>query len=210
MSDEAVDKVVRMITMLTPDVRRTVLERMSPESRAQVERHMGINVPAPGELDSDAAPQAPATPRSFTTVEKRRMMREFAHKVHQERVERAEAQARELNAGREDVNRVPATPLERLRTVHPAALARAMQGERAETWALVLDAIDAHSAAALRAYLDGAARLAIEEARTRQASLPTHILGTIERAIASTIVPAALREQELLATGVPHGASHHG
>lgn len=210
LSDAALDKVVRMVKMLSPDVRSTVLERMSPESRAQVERHLGIGTPAPGELASDDAPATTASVADLNTVEKRRMMREFAQKVHQDRVARAEAQARELNAGREDVNRVPATPLERLRTVHPAALARAMQGERAETWALVLDAIDAHSAAALRAYLDGAARLAIEEARTRQASLPTHILGTIERAIASTIVPAALREHELLATGVPHGAAYHG
>lgn len=206
MTDAAVHKVVRMLTMLAPEVRASVLDRMSPDARAQVQAAMpATSSPAPGEDPSPAA----AMPE-VSTVEKRRMMRELARQIHDDRARRAEAQARELNAGREDVDRLPATPLARLRTVHPAALARAMQGERAETWALVLDAIDEHSAAALRAYIDGAARLAIEEARTRQASLPPHILSTIERAIAATIVPAALREHELLATGTSPGVAIHG
>lgn len=97
-------------------------------------------------------------------------------------------------------------PLEALRTLHPAAIARAMQGERAEAWAIVLDRLDANARAALQLYLDGTARTAIEEARARQAELQATspaLLGTIIVAIARTVVPRALREHNQLLTTSP-------
>jgi len=85
-------------------------------------------------------------------------------------------------------------PLSQLASVHPAALARAMQGERAEAWAMVLDKLDANVRAALEMYLDTNAREAIETARIAQTGLAPQLAVTIERAIARTVVPRAMRE----------------
>lgn len=95
----------------------------------------------------------------------------------------------------------PVDPLDQLRSVHPAAIARAMQGERAEAWAIVLDRIDVSSRAALQLYLDPAARRAIDDARARQAQLREHapaLVRTVEDAIARTVVPRAVRDHHLL------------
>ncbi|MCW2973325.1 MAG: hypothetical protein JWN72_1598 [Thermoleophilia bacterium] len=100
----------------------------------------------------------------------------------------------------------PVDPLELLRTLHPAAIARAMQGERAEAWAIVLDRLDTNARAALQLYLDGSARLAIDDARTRQAELAATapaLISTIEAAIARTVVPRAMREHHQLLSTTP-------
>jgi len=102
---------------------------------------------------------------------------------------------------------VPAIdPLEQLRTLHPAAIARAMQGERAEAWAIVLDRLDPNARAALQLYLDASARVAIEDARVRQAELAASspaLINTIETAIARTVVPRAMREHHQLLSTTP-------
>jgi hypothetical protein len=100
----------------------------------------------------------------------------------------------------------PQQPLDMLRSLHPAAIARAMQGERAEAWAIVLDHLDTNARAALQLYLDGSARTAIEDARARQAELAATapaLVGTIEAAIARTVVPRALREHHQLLSTTP-------
>jgi hypothetical protein len=98
-------------------------------------------------------------------------------------------------------------PLDALRALHPAAIARAMQGERAEAWAIVLDRLDVHARGALQTYLEPPARTAIEEARARQAELRAtapQLVDTIEAAIAKTVVPRAMREHHyLLSTSPP-------
>ena len=97
-------------------------------------------------------------------------------------------------------------PLDRLRELHPAAIARAMQGERAEAWAIVLDRLDVNARAALQLYLDPTARTAIEEARSRQAELASSspaLLATVVAAIARTVVPRAMRENHQLLSTTP-------
>lgn len=97
-------------------------------------------------------------------------------------------------------------PLDRLRELHPAAIARAMQGERAEAWAIVLDRLDVNAKAALQLYLDGTARTAIEDARARQAELAASspaLIATIVAAIARTVVPRAMREHHQLLSTTP-------
>lgn len=99
-----------------------------------------------------------------------------------------------------------ADPLDSLKVLHPAAIARAMQGERAEAWALVLDRLDINARAALQMYLDPAARAAIEDARARQAELAAtapQLVQTIEAAIARTVVPRAMREHHQLLSTTP-------
>jgi hypothetical protein len=101
----------------------------------------------------------------------------------------------------------PVDPLDQLRDLHPAAIARAMQGERAEAWAIVLDRLDDNAAkAALQLYLDGTARTAIEDARVRQQELAASspaLLATVVAAIARTVVPRAMREHHQLLTTTP-------
>jgi hypothetical protein len=100
----------------------------------------------------------------------------------------------------------PGHPLDELRSLHPAAIARAMQGERAEAWAIVLERLDVNSRAALQLYLDASARTAIEDAKARQAELAASspaLLKTVEAAIARTVVPRAMREHHQLLSTTP-------
>lgn len=100
----------------------------------------------------------------------------------------------------------PSDPLDQLRALHPAAIARAMQGERAEAWAIVLDHLDVNARAALQLYLDATARAAIDEARARQAELAASspaLIATIVAAIARTVVPRAMREHHQLLSTTP-------
>ena len=95
---------------------------------------------------------------------------------------------------------------DRLRELHPAAIARAMQGERAEAWAIVLGRLDDNARAALQLYLDASARAAIEDARVRQEELAKNspaLLATVVAAIARTVVPRAMREHHALLSTTP-------
>ncbi|MEO6867668.1 MAG: hypothetical protein ABI200_06570 [Gaiellales bacterium] len=97
-------------------------------------------------------------------------------------------------------------PLDQLRGLHPAAIARAMQGERAEAWAIVLDRLDVNARAALQLYLDATARTAIDDARARQADLAATspaLIATVVAAIARTVVPRAMREHHQLLSTTP-------
>jgi flagellar motor switch protein FliG len=192
-ASDPVAKAVAMLQMLAPEVRESVLGKMAPELRERVETRLNS---MPEGSSPDIAAQ-------------RRLLRETAQRLADRRLKEAEETADSLDpvskrkADNERVHGVVPEainqdPLDKLRNVHPAALARAMQGERAEAWALVLDHVNDNVRIALQQYLDTAAREAIETARTKQEGLAQQLRETIERAIARTVVPRALREQRLL------------
>ena len=236
---EAVDpvaKAIAMLDLLSPDVRAQVLSKMAPEMRERVESRIA----------STPEGARPYGGFSDDVAAKRRLMREVAQGLQNQRVKTADNMAMML--GREpgdDDDRAslmsaaaadrPSTPLPagmggpstadttaslrnpsppmsvdtndplaQLATVHPAALARAMQGERAEAWAMVLDKLDGNVRAALEMYLDHNARTAIETARVAQSDLAPQLAITIERAIARTVVPRAMREQRQLFSPTPY------
>jgi hypothetical protein len=186
---EAERRMVQTLLLLSDDARRDVMAKLDPAARERAEQ---LIIAAQGDM-------------AMTTDVKRQLVRETAEQLYKRRI----AAADEL-AVSADLHVAPATgiaaatgnvhPLDQLRSVHPAALARAMQGERAEAWALVLDRLEPNAQSALRMYLDEDARVAIEQARTHQMSLATPVRNTIERAIARTIVPQALREHARLLT----------
>lgn len=191
-ANDNVDLALERLRLLEPETRELVLSRMNPDKRALLEERM---------LAGGGTGNRPHADLTHAMAEKRRLMRTMAASAHSQRVETVEEEAEKQFADPEYVAQV--RPLEQLRLVHPAALARAMQGERAEAWALVLDFLgdDSPAAGALRMYLDDAARLAIETARNQQQTLPDSLKATIEKAIGKTVVPLALREHEALMNG---------
>lgn len=183
---------IQTLKLLGEDARTKVLERIDPERRPRM---------------LELLRQADGESYDMSMDERRRLVRETSARMYASKVKAADATALELGAGGAPRTAVaPAEtpgashPLDALRSTHPAALARAMQGERAEAWALVLDRLEPNSQSALRMYLDEDARVAIEQARSHQLHLAPALRATIERAIAQTIVPAALREHARLLT----------
>jgi flagellar motor switch protein FliG len=208
--NDAVAKVIATLDMLSSDAKAAVLERMSPQARDRISERLA-------ELGEKGG--RPHSAFSGDIADKRKLIRDAAARIaaaQAKRVSNSVAAADEqdmLGAPAPDANSSTLDlldPLSELRRVHPAALARAMQGERAEAWAIVLDRIDSNSRAALERYLDHASRVAIERAATRQSELrekSPRIVASIEQAIARTVVPLALREhQQLVST--PYGAEH--
>ncbi|MBC7645411.1 MAG: hypothetical protein H7123_09800 [Thermoleophilia bacterium] len=228
---DPVAKAIAMLDLLSPEVREQVLSKMAPEMRERVQTR----------IDSTPEGARPHGGFSDDVAAKRRLMREVAQGLQNQRVKAADETAdllalassddRAALAGNQDYDhseptplpaamggpvaaapRAPSAratsnandPLSQLASVHPAALARAMQGERAEAWAMVLDKLDANVRAALEMYLDGNAREAIETARIAQSGLPPQLAVTIERAIARTVVPRAMREQRMIFSPNPH------
>jgi hypothetical protein len=190
---------IQTLKLLGPEAREKVIERIDPERRPRM---------------LELLRQADGQDFDMSIDERRRLVRETSARMYANKVRAADETARELGAGggprvAEPVAPGAEHPLEPLRSVHPAALARAMQGERAEAWALVLDHLEPSAQTALRTYLDEDARVAIEQARTHQARLAPGVLATIERAIAQTIVPAALREHARLLSTAPHPTHAH-
>lgn len=204
-ANDPVAKAIAMLDMLTPDVRAKVLDRMDPSMRQRIQDRI------------DSTPENSRPHAAFSSdVARSQLMRESAQRINDRRLSEVEAVASGMDplrsgAGADAHSDEPADPLAQLSRVHPAAVARAMQGERAEAWAIVLDRVNDNARNALLAYLDTGARDAITSARTKQDDLPIELRATIERAIARTIVPMALREQSyLLAASTPHttGAQH--
>lgn len=225
-TNDPVSKAMAMLEMLSPEARESVLSRMNDEVASRIRLRL--------ESTPDERPHGAF---SADVAERRRMVREVAERVHARRTDVADRAVAQLdaaagpnaafavavpdhlagpharaNAGAgpqaSDAQAKPLDPLDTLRTLHPAAIARAMQGERAEAWAIVLDRLDVNARAALQMYLDGSARAAIGEARARQHELSSSapaLLATIERAIARTVVPRAMREHHtLLSTSAPY------
>jgi hypothetical protein len=203
---DPVAKAIAMLNMLSAEVRQQVLDRMDPEMRQRIQDRVD-STPASGRPHGDFS----------SDVERSRLVRETAERMQQRQMSRADMLAHQLDPSRAtgtaalDQPSAPLDPLDQLSTIHPAAIARAMQGERAEVWALVLDRMQDRARRALLAYLDTAGQTSIDDARSRQQELPIQLRATIERAVARTVVPMALREQAyLLGTSTPHltGAGH--
>jgi hypothetical protein len=165
-------------------------------------------------------PDRPHGQFSTDVATRRQMIHEMADRVATRRTEEVEHQVREVPGGQAPapspmhagapaqptMPAEPTDPLDRLRELHPAAIARAMQGERAEAWAIVLDRLDDNARAALQLYLDASARQAIADAKARQAELAASspaLLRTVESAIARTVVPRAMREHHQLLSTTP-------
>lgn len=198
------------------------LELLSPETREQVLAKMDAGIAE--RIRNHIASQPDNRPHGqFSTdvATRRQMIHEMADRVAARRTVEAD---RELATPHAGVALAPAQmgqpagpgvaaplqssgdPLDRLRELHPAAIARAMQGERAEAWAIVLERLDVNARAALQLYLDASARTAIEDARARQAELAASspaLLATVVAAIARTVVPRAMREHHQLLSTTP-------
>lgn len=210
VTHDPVAKAVTMLELLSPEAREGVLARMDPAIAERIRTRL--------ETMPDDRPHAGF---GEDLAERRRMLREMAGRMHTRRTEAADLAAADLAPGTHGgptldsapplvaSSRRPSSPndaLDMLRTLHPAAIARAMQGERAEAWTIVLDRLDTNAQAALQLYLDAQARAAIQDARVRQAELREHapaLITTIEAAIARTVVPRAMREHQLLLSTTP-------
>lgn len=197
---EAVRTAASKLRLLSEQTRETVLDRMDPAIAEDIRRYLA------------SMPERPHTNFSSDLAERRRLLHDTANRIQKQRIDVADREMNELTrlASSADASaRTPtpnSDPLDQLRDVHPAAIARAMQGERAEAWAIVLDHLDNNSKAALQLYLDPTARTAIEDARARQAELANSspaLLATVVAAIARTVVPRALREHHQLLSTTP-------
>lgn len=209
LANDPIRGAAMRLELLSPETREQVLSRMHPSAAEKIRNHLAAqpdNRPH-GKFSTDVA-----TRREF--------MHGLADQVAARRTVDVDRQVNELASASTGMQSIVGTqppgppgsapastdPLDRLRELHPAAIARAMQGERAEAWAIVLDRIDENARAALQLYLDASARTAIEDARARQAELAASspaLLATVVAAIARTVVPRAMREHHQLLTTTP-------
>jgi hypothetical protein len=210
----AVRAAAEKLELLSPETRETVLSRMDGAIAQRIRDYLASLPDRPhGQFTQDVA-------------ERRRMLHDTANRIQSTRAVKSDAELAQLEElaarpsstmsaamggaptpiGDAKQPAEPSDPLDRLRELHPAAIARAMQGERAEAWAIVLDRLDVNARAALQLYLDASARAAIEDARTRQAELAQSspaLLATVVAAIAKTVVPRAMREHHQLLSTTP-------
>ncbi|MCW2949735.1 MAG: hypothetical protein JWN41_748 [Thermoleophilia bacterium] len=213
LSPEA--RAAEHLQLLSPEARERVLASMDPAIADRVRNQLA------------SMPERPHGDFSADVATRRRMLRQMEDRIYAAKVAAGDQVAKQLEqtaampaaglgmpTAPQQFNApptmqpaaTPGDPLDMLRQLHPAAIARAMQGERAEAWAIVLDHLDTNARAALQLYLDGSARAAIEDARARQAELSATapaLVGTIESAIARTVVPRALREHHQLLSTTP-------
>ncbi|MCB0877533.1 MAG: hypothetical protein KDC46_00930 [Thermoleophilia bacterium] len=217
----AVRAAAAKLEMLSDETREMVLSKMDPARAERIRDYLA------------SMPDRPHGQFSMDVAERRKLLHETANSLSARRTADADAEVREL--AREAAHRSPSNanqgspmgvsptlggappmgvapnapavdPLDRLRELHPAAIARAMQGERAEAWAIVLGRLDDNARAALQLYLDASARAAIEDARVRQEELAKNspaLLATVVAAIARTVVPRAMREHHALLSTTP-------
>jgi flagellar motor switch protein FliG len=206
----AVRHAAMKLELLSADTRESILSRMDPSHAERVRDYL------------TSLPDRPHGSFSNDLATRRQMLHETANRLQARRTADADEELERLARGTAVPVSAPAggmpmpgstppgmapdDPLDRLRELHPAAIARAMQGERAEAWAIVLDRLEDNSRAALQLYLDATARSAIEEARERQAELARTspaLLATVVAAIARTVVPRAMREHHQLLSTTP-------
>lgn len=195
--ENTVQRAMSILRMIDdPEKREEIISKMSESAQSKI-RALSVQPVTEGE----ESVVRPHTDFSEDIAEKRRLIRESAMNMHERRIE----QVRDGNdkALDDPAFQFDLDPLDQLRDCHPAALARALQGERAEAWAIVFDHLTDPVREALRTYLDHDARVAISRAATQQAELPTLLKQTVERAVRETIVERALREQQNLMTN-PH------
>jgi hypothetical protein len=202
----AVRAAAAKLELLSAETRETILAKMDPANAERVRNYLA------------SMPERPHGQFTQDVAARRQLLHETANQLSARRTAEADREVRDLArdaarphvapAGRSSQPAAPASsdPLDRLRELHPAAIARAMQGERAEAWAIVLDRLDDNARAALQLYLDPSARAAIEDARARQAELAHSspaLLATVVAAIARTVVPRAMREHHQLLSTTP-------
>jgi hypothetical protein len=194
LSNNPVDRAVALLQALPQESREKVLSHMDEEHRALIEEKLTKLRPHQEFTDS--------VTRGRHMAEQRKLMRTAIMGIHKRETERVQ-QANEYSHGggtpgaAEDAQ-APIDALDHLRDIHPAALAKAMQGERAEAWALVLRRLSPTSRDVLMSFIDEPARVAIHHAEQEQQQLPESLRRTAERALRHTVVPRALREQQLL------------
>ncbi len=183
-----VDKAVLLLRMLDEQTREQVLGRMGEQARSVVEERIVEQASTPSDH------------LGGSIADRRRLMRETLLSMHQ----RARAEAAGVTNALDDQAGLGQGdgphPLDQLAEVHPAAVARALQGEQAEAWAIVIDRLAEPARQTLLAWLAPASREAIEAARGSLQGLPPQLRATTERAIQQAVLPRALREHELLMT----------
>jgi hypothetical protein len=212
LANDPVRNAAARLELLSEATREQILSRMDPAIAEKIRNHPASQPDRPhGQFSADVA-------------QRRQMIHEMADRVAARRTAQADQLVREVGAGagapamsqpmggapmeasQPAAPAAPVDPLDQLRDLHPAAIARAMQGERAEAWAIVLERLDVNAKAALQLYLDASARAAIEDAKARQAELAASspaLLHTVEAAIARTVVPRAMREHHQLLSTTP-------
>jgi hypothetical protein len=208
----AVRQAAAKLELLSDETRDSILSRMDPAIAERIREYM-----------ASMPDNRPHGQFSHDVATRRQMLHEMADQVHARRTADSDRVVEQLdmaaarphatsgvNGGMDGAAMqppaMPVDPLDQLRHLHPAAIARAMQGERAEAWAIVLDRLDVNARAALQLYLDATARAAIEDARIRQAELAASspaLLATVVAAIARTVVPRAMREHHQLLSTTP-------
>jgi len=195
------------LELLSPDTREAILSKMPGPIAEKVREYLA------------SLPDRPHGQFSTDIATRRQLIHQTANGVAARRTAEVDQQVSEMAGGAPAPMPMPGMdgaaqpaapastdPLDRLRELHPAAIARAMQGERAEAWAIVLDRLDVNARAALQLYLDASARTAIEDAKARQSELAASspaLLRTVEAAIARTVVPRAMREHHQLLSTTP-------
>lgn len=176
-----------LLRMLDEEKRLEVLQRLPEAQRDQLRERM--------ESELGTGTKTGAAPDDRDIATQRRMIRETAVRVQERVMDRiASENERSLTGG----EAAEVDPLDHLREVHPAALAKAMQGERAEAWAMVLTRLEEPSRLAIMSYLDHEARQAIAMAHEHQRNLPEALRRTAERAIRQAVLPRALKEHQML------------
>lgn len=206
---DPIEHAIAHLELLSDEAREAVLAKMDPALAERLRNRL------------DTMPDRPNGAFSRDVVARRKMIREMSERIHAENAAQASEAAEQtvIQAARPapmspmapPVSVTPAgsasgDPLDSLSALHPAAIARAMQGERAEAWAVVLDHLSIDARAALQMYLEPAARAAIDDARERQQELARsapQLAQTIEAAIARTVVPRAMREHHHLLSTTP-------
>jgi hypothetical protein len=202
LASDPVRNAAAKLELLSPETRELVLSRMDPEIALRIREFL-----------ASQPDNRPHGSFSHDVATRRQLIHEVADRVAHRRTVEADQAVAALDAVPQQVAQAragapaaPADPLDNLRTLHPAAIARAMQGERAEAWAIVLDRLDSNARAALQLYLDATAQAAIDDARARQAELAATspaLIATIVAAIARTVVPRAMREHHQLLSSTP-------
>lgn len=217
LATDPVRQAAVKLELLSEETREMVLGRMDPEFAGRIRDFLASrpdNRPH-GQFSTDVATRRQLIHEMANGVAARRTA-EADHQVGQLGARSPEAAGAAASApmhltGQPPNAAAPAAPtstdpLDQLRELHPAAIARAMQGERAEAWAIVLERLDENARGALQLYLDASARMAIEDARRRQAELAESspaLLDTVVSAIARTVVPRAMREHHQLLSTTP-------
>ncbi|MCW2928500.1 MAG: hypothetical protein JWM86_2468 [Thermoleophilia bacterium] len=214
LANDPVRNAAAKLELLSEATREQVLAKMDPSIADRIRQQIASSTRPHGDFSTDVATRRrmindlAGRVQAQKTAQVDRMVEELAHvpAMAPQQIGGGVPQPMAQPAAPNGQPAAYAHPLDALRELHPAAIARAMQGERAEAWSIVLERLDDNARAALQLYLDSTARTAIEDARQRQAELAASspaLLATIVAAIARTVVPRAMREHHQLLSTTP-------